>query len=230
MLKNPAEDLGSIPGLERSPGEGNDCPLQYSGLEISMDCIGHWVSKSWTQLSDFHFLHHIISLKIFPLSLVFSSLTDVVFFLCLPYLRFAFWIFKSLTPNLVTFDSVQFSHSIMYDSLRPHGLQHASLPCPPTPQACSNSCPSSWWCHLNISSFVVPFSSCLQSFLASGSFQMIHINTHNGILLSNKKEWNSSICNSMDRRTEYYKSDRKRQILYVIIYIWNLKSKTNQCI
>ena len=61
----------------------------------------------------------------------------------------------------------------MSDSLRPHGLQHARLPCPsPTPRACSNSCPSSWWCHPTISSSVVPFSSCLQSFPASGSFPM----------------------------------------------------------
>ena len=66
--------------------------------------------------------------------------------------------------------SVQFSHSIMSDSLRPRGLQHARPPCPPTPQACSSSCPSSRWCHPTISPFVVPFSSCLQSFLASGSF------------------------------------------------------------
>ena len=47
-------DLGSIPGLGRSPGEGKGYPLQYSGLENSMDCIVHGVSKSWTQLSDFH--------------------------------------------------------------------------------------------------------------------------------------------------------------------------------
>ena len=53
----------------------------------------------------------------------------------------------------------------------PHGLQHARLPCPsPTPRACSNSCPSSQWCHPAISSSVVPFFSCLQSFPASGSF------------------------------------------------------------
>ena len=59
------------------------------------------------------------------------------------------------------------------DSLRPHGLQHARLPCPsPTPGACSNSCPSCWWYHPTISSSVVPFSSCLQSFPASGSFLM----------------------------------------------------------
>ena len=50
-----ARDLGSIPGLGRSPGEGNSYPLQYSGLENSMDCIVLGVAKSWTQLSDFHF-------------------------------------------------------------------------------------------------------------------------------------------------------------------------------
>ena len=52
-----AADLGSIPGLGRSPGEGNSYPLQYSGLENSMDCIVHGVTKSRTQLSNFHFIH-----------------------------------------------------------------------------------------------------------------------------------------------------------------------------
>ena len=51
-------DLGSIPGLGRSPGEGNSYPLQYSGLENSMDCIVHGVARSWTQLSDFHSVTH----------------------------------------------------------------------------------------------------------------------------------------------------------------------------
>ena len=61
----------------------------------------------------------------------------------------------------------------MSNSLRLHGLQHARLPCPsPSPGTCSNPCPSSQWCHPTISSSVVPFSSRLQSFLASGSFQM----------------------------------------------------------
>ena len=61
----------------------------------------------------------------------------------------------------------------MSGSLWPHGLQHARFPCPsPTPGACSNSCPSSWWCHPTTSSSVVPFSSRLQSFPASGSFLM----------------------------------------------------------
>ena len=67
----------------------------------------------------------------------------------------------------------QFSCSVMSNSLLPHGLQHARLPCPsPVPEAHSNSCAFSRWCHPAISSSVVPFSSCLQSSPASGSFQM----------------------------------------------------------
>ena len=63
-----------------------------------------------------------------------------------------------------------FSYSVMFDSLGPHGLHHARLPCPsPSPGACSSSCPLSWWCHSTISLSVVPFSSCPQSFPASGS-------------------------------------------------------------
>ena len=67
----------------------------------------------------------------------------------------------------------QFSRSVMSDSLWPHGLQHARSPCPsPTPRAYSNSCPSGCWCHPTISSSVFCFSSCPQSFTASGSFPM----------------------------------------------------------
>ena len=70
---------------------------------------------------------------------------------------------------VLTFSSVQsLSHIWLF---APHGLQHARLPCPSsTPRVCSNSYPSSQWCHPTISSSVVPFSSCLQSFPASGSF------------------------------------------------------------
>ena len=70
--------------------------------------------------------------------------------------------------------SNQFSCSVVSDSLWPHGLRHTRLSCPssPTPGACSNSYPSSWWCHPTISSSVTPFFSCLQSFPASGSFPM----------------------------------------------------------
>ena len=75
--------------------------------------------------------------------------------------------------NDTNFLSVQFSHSVMSNSLRPHGLQHARPPCPsPTPRIYSNSCPLSRWCHPTISSSVVPFSSCPQFFPASGSFPM----------------------------------------------------------
>ena len=68
------------------------------------------------------------------------------------------------------FSSVQ---SLSCVRLRPHGLQHTRLPCSsPSPRACSNSCSSSWWCHPNISSSIIPFSSCLQSFPTSESFSM----------------------------------------------------------
>ena len=77
--------------------------------------------------------------------------------------------------------SVQFSRSVMSDSLWPHGLQYTRLPCPsPTPNACSNSCASSRWCHPTISSSVIPFSSCLQSFPASGSFPVSQFFTSGG--------------------------------------------------
>ena len=71
------------------------------------------------------------------------------------------------------FSSVQFSRSVMSDSLQPHESQHTRPPCPsPTPRVHSDSCPSSWWCHPAISSSVVPFSSCPQSIPASDSFPM----------------------------------------------------------
>ena len=93
-----------------------------------------------------------------------------------------------------------FSHSVMSDSLWPHGLEHARLPCPsPTPGAYSNSFPSSLWCHPTISSSVVPFSSCLQSFPASGSFPVSWFFTSGGqcvgisasplVLLMNIQDW-----------------------------------------
>ena len=78
-------------------------------------------------------------------------------------------------------NSVQFSQSVVSSYLRPHGLQHDRPPCPsPTPRVYSNSCPSSWWCHPTTSSSVLPFSSCPQSFPASGSFQMSQFFTSGG--------------------------------------------------
>ena len=81
-------------------------------------------------------------------------------------LYFRYWILALMV-------SAQFSCSVIFDPLRPHGLQQDRLPCPsPTPGAYLNSCPANPWCHPTISSSVFPFSSCTQSFKASGSFPM----------------------------------------------------------
>ena len=74
-----------------------------------------------------------------------------------------------------------FSHSVVSDSLWPHGFQHARLPCPsPSPGVCSNWFPLNWWCHPTISSSVAPFFSCLQSLPAAGSFPMSQLFTSGG--------------------------------------------------
>ena len=89
--------------------------------------------------------------------------------------RFILQIIHSLCSVLTPCSSVHFIRSEVSDSLQTHGLQRTRLLCPlPTPRAYSNSCPSSQWCHQIISSSVIPFSSCLRSFPASGSFPMSH--------------------------------------------------------
>ena len=89
-------------------------------------------------------------------------------------------VFISSDPQSVKC-SVQFSCSVMSDSLQPHGLQHARPPCPSSaPRIYLNSCPLSQWCHPTISFSVVPFSSCLQSFPASGCFPMSQFITSGG--------------------------------------------------
>ena len=96
--------------------------------------------------------------------------------------------------------SVQFTHSVVSDFLQPHGLQYARLPCPsPTPKVCSDSCPLSRWCHPTISSSVIPFSSCLQSCPASGSFlvsqffatggQSFGVSASTSVLPMNIQDW-----------------------------------------
>ena len=107
---------------------------------------------------------------------------------------------ESLRCSPKTMISVQFSRSVMSPSLQPHGLQQARPPCPsPTPGAYSNSCPLNQWCHPTISSSVIPFSSCPQSFPASGSFQMsqlftsavqsIGVSTSVSVLPMNIQDW-----------------------------------------
>ena len=99
--------------------------------------------------------------------------------------------------------SVQFSHSVVSDSLWPHESQHARPPCPsPTAGVYSKSCPWSRWCHPAISSSVVPFSSCPQTFPASGSFPMsqlfawggqsIGVSASESFLPMNTKDWSPS--------------------------------------
>ena len=109
--------------------------------------------------------------RIFPIFYYFfeNSILYCLLFQCLPS-----WTFPSLyLPSLLLNFLLLFGSSIMSDSLWPHGLQHTRLPCPSLfPRACSNSCPLSWWCHATISSSVIPISSCLQPFPASGSFQI----------------------------------------------------------
>ena len=93
------------------------------------------------------------------------------------HLQGRYWVWSSSSGPFFFFPfnplyfSLQFSHSVMSDSLQPHGLQDARPPCPsPTPGVYSNSCPLSQWCHPVISSSVIPFSTCLQSFPGSGCF------------------------------------------------------------
>ena len=101
---------------------------------------------------------------------------------------------------MIQFSSVQFSRSVVSDSLRLHGLQHARPPCPsPTPRVYPNSCPLSQWRHPTITSSVIPFSSCPQSFPASGSFQLsqlfatggqsIGVSASTSVLPMNTQDW-----------------------------------------
>ena len=116
-----------------------------------------------------------------------------------------FYSYKSIKPvqNFIWWlvvVSVQFSRSVMSDSLWPHELQHARPHCPsPTPGVYPDPCPLSWWCHPATSSSVVPFSSCPQTFPASGSFPMSQLSTSGGqnigvsastsVLPMNTKDW-----------------------------------------
>ena len=114
----------------------------------------------------------------------------------------SFEFIPSLPPSLlfVGFSSVEFTHSVVSNFLQPHGWQHTKLLCPsPTAKTCSNSCPSSRWCHPTISSSVIPFSFCLQSFPATGSFprsqffasggQSIRVSASSSVVPMNIQDW-----------------------------------------
>ena len=108
------------------------------------------------------------------------------------------WAMRETLKQMIS--SVQFSRSVVSDSLQPQGLQHTRLPCPsPTPRACSSSCPLSQWCHPTISSSLTCFSSCLPSFPASESFprsrlfasggQSIGVSASASVLPGNIQDW-----------------------------------------
>ena len=115
------------------------------------------------------------------------------------------WEWKSFNSEVKSISSVQFSHSVVSNSLRPHEPQHARPPCPsPTPGVHSDSCPSSQWCHPVISSSVIPFSSCPQSLPASESFPMSQLFAWGGqrtgvsalasVLQMNTQDWSPLKC------------------------------------
>ena len=134
----------------------------------------------------------------------------------------------------ITFNSissVQFSHLVMSDSLQPHGLQGVRLPCPSlSPGVCSDSCPSTWWCHPTISSSAVLFSFCLQSFPASGSFPMSHLFTSGSqsigalasasVLPVNIQDW--SPCCSRDSQESSSTTVQKHQFGGAQPSLWSI--------
>ena len=138
--------------------------------------------------------------------------------------------YPSVSSLNVQFSSVQFSHSIVSNSLQPHESQHARPPCPsPTPRVHSDSCASSWWCHPAISSSVVPFSSCPQSLPASEAFPMSQLFTWGGqstgvsalasFLPKNTQGWSPS------ERTGWISLQNLNvtvnlKLLYKIIFFW----------
>ena len=135
-----------------------------SNYHVSVPCIV--LIKKFTQFSVKRCIFHIHQ----ELYWTMYSLTE-----------WTFWQTQYINQWVYVFSSVQFSHSVVSDTLRPHGPQHARPPCPsPTPGVHSNSCPSSRWCHPAISSSIVPFSSCPQSLPASESFPMNQLFTWGG--------------------------------------------------
>ena len=149
-------------------------PVHHQLLELAQTHV-HWVGDI---IQPFHPLSSLLFLpSIFPCIRVFSN-ESALHIRWPKYWNFSFSI---ILPMNILGGSVQFSHSVVSNSLRPHEPQHARPPCPsPTPGVHQNQRPSSQWCHPTISSSVIPFWSCPQSFPASGSFQMSQLFTSGG--------------------------------------------------
>ena len=145
-----ARDVSSIPGSGRSPGVGNDNPLQYSWLENSMD-RGTLQSMGQQRVRHDWATEHTHTYT--------ELVTTVSLVTICPYTKFVVVQFLSRVQHFCS-----------------HALQHAGLFCPPlSSTVCSYSCHLSWWCYLTISSSVASFSFCLHSFPASGSFPMTQL-------------------------------------------------------
>ena len=161
-------------------------PCQQTWSQMLIPLWG--IPCSWRQLcciSDWHNLRHF---------------TIAVHCRCIATSNRSYWDGEQLLVKFWTKCSVPFSHSVMSNSLRPRESQYARPPCPsPTRGGHSNSCPSSQWCHPAIPSSVIPFSSCLQSLPAAGSFPMSQLFAWDGqstgvsasvsVLLMNTQDW-----------------------------------------
>ena len=140
--------------------------LQHTRLPCPSPSPG--VSSDWCSLSQW--CHPTISSCVIPYSSMIQRRLELWPWWHKAKCQESWWEIR-LWHILVCISSVQFSCSVISDSLLSHGLQHARLPCPsPSPGDCSNSCPSSQWCHPTISPSVISFPSCLQSFPASWSY------------------------------------------------------------
>ena len=161
---------------EESSGQGEVLLEQWQAYSCQEVCISwhfYFCLWKWNWEGDFIF----IFLKIFFFWCELHSQTKCIhhFTELLLGCRDMREQLRSVPSTFLIYSSVQFSCSVVSDSLRPHESQHARPPCSsPTPRVHPNSCASSWWCHPAISSSVVPFSSCPQSLPASGSFPMSH--------------------------------------------------------
>ena len=160
-----------------------------------------WLSESYNQLNLTYEHENYVKLNLKEISLnILCKEKPYFVWKYSNYYRNMNAYFLSLKFHLFFFSSVQFSRSVVSESLRPHELQHTRPPCPsPTPRVHPNSCPSSQWCHPAISSSVVPFSSCPQSLPASGSFPMsqlfawggqgIGVSASASVLPMNTQDW-----------------------------------------
>ena len=153
-----------IHGSGSAPGEGSGYPLQYSCLGNPKERGAWWVTvHSIARVRPDVATNHTTTTLMKPQIFAMSSKTFLISFSTTICLK-------------LCIHSVQFSRSVMSDSLGPHESQHARPPCPsPTPGVHSDSGPSNQWCHPAISSSVIPFSSCPQSLPASESFPMSQV-------------------------------------------------------